>query len=404
MSLAYEPAGRLEVDLAGTEDRFHRQTLISWWEQDRLTRARVLVVGAGALGNELVKNLALLGIGTVVVVDLDRVENSNLSRCVFFREEDEGSDKAPVVARGARAVNPYARFIAVRGDVRLSIGLGLFDAVDLVLAGLDSREARLHVNQACWKVGTPWVDGAIEGLMGVMRAFVPPDSACYECTMNDRDHELVAQRRACSLLTREDLLAGKVPTTATSASVVAAMQAQEAVKLLHADALDYVMAGRGVVFNGLSHDSYTVTYPRNEDCLSHDRYELADAASFPSDTPFRDLLAAARRDLGDGSVLDLEQDIALALRCESCGREERLRPLLELHAPDARCPACGKERAVEATHIVDAGQAALLELSPRNVGLPPFDVVTARRGLDRRHYRLVEGEGDPIKWLARHEG
>ena len=84
---------------------------------------------------------------------------------------------------------------AAVGDVRLRAGLGVFGAVDVVLGGLDNREARLYVNQACWKTATPWVDGAIEGLMGVMRVFVPPDSACYECTMSERDHELLAARR-----------------------------------------------------------------------------------------------------------------------------------------------------------------------------------------------------------------
>jgi len=61
-------------------DRYGRLRLIPWWRQERLAEARVLVVGAGALGNEVLKNLALLGVGTVVVIDLDAVEPSNLSR------------------------------------------------------------------------------------------------------------------------------------------------------------------------------------------------------------------------------------------------------------------------------------------------------------------------------------
>ena len=94
----------LAVDL--DEDRYHRQSLITWWDQERLSDASVLVIGAGALGNELVKNLALVGVGTVVVVDLDQVENSNLSRGVLFREGDEGADKATVVAARAAELNP----------------------------------------------------------------------------------------------------------------------------------------------------------------------------------------------------------------------------------------------------------------------------------------------------------
>src|SRR5258707_3325621 len=77
-------------------DRYGRLRLIPWWRQERLSAARVLVVGAGALGNEVLKNLALLGVGTVYVIDLDTIETSNLSRSVLFRAEDGGQSKAVV--------------------------------------------------------------------------------------------------------------------------------------------------------------------------------------------------------------------------------------------------------------------------------------------------------------------
>src|SRR5580698_5481111 len=141
--------GRIEIE-AG-EGRYHRQSLITWWDQSRLQDARVLVVGAGALGNEIVKNLVLVGVGTIVVVDMDTIENSNLSRCVFFRPEDEGRPKAKTLAERASELNPDVEIIPVVGDVRLAIGLASFAEVDVVIGGLDNREARLFVNQACWK-------------------------------------------------------------------------------------------------------------------------------------------------------------------------------------------------------------------------------------------------------------
>ena len=67
------------------DDRYARLRLIAWWDQDKLAASRVMVVGAGALGNEVLKNLALLGIGTVYLVDFDRIEQSNLTRSVLFR-------------------------------------------------------------------------------------------------------------------------------------------------------------------------------------------------------------------------------------------------------------------------------------------------------------------------------
>jgi molybdopterin/thiamine biosynthesis adenylyltransferase len=381
---------RLDVDLDEEDGRYHRQTLISWWEQSRLREARVLVVGAGALGNELVKNLALAGVGTVVVIDMDHIESSNLSRCVFFRHEDEGRPKAEVVCERAAELNPDIRFVPVVGDVRRDLGLGDYADFDVVLGGLDNREARLHVNQACWKASTPWIDGAIEGLMGVMRVFVPPDSACYECTMSERDHQLLAARKACSLLTREEMLGGKVPTTGTSASIIAAMQVQELIKLLHADQLPSSFAGHGVAFNGMTHDSYTVTYPRRDMCLSHDTYDLDAAERRSPDEPLDALLLHGRTTLTDPSaVLDFESDIVLSATCDGCDISDSIcRPVNAVTPTEARCPSCGKDRRLTIVHSLDAEGAA--GLTAASLGLPANDVITVRGEHARAHFVVGE--------------
>ena len=88
------------------EDRFHRHTLIPWWDQRRLSSSTALVLGVGALGNEIIKNLCLLGIGHIRIVDLDVVENSNLSRSPLFRQRHEGMAKARAAAQSARELFP----------------------------------------------------------------------------------------------------------------------------------------------------------------------------------------------------------------------------------------------------------------------------------------------------------
>ena len=391
-------SGALRIDLDEDHDRYHRQSLISWWDQERLSAATVLVVGAGALGNELVKNLALVGVGRVVVVDMDKIENSNLSRCVFFRAEDEGEMKAGVLAGRASELNPEIEVIPVVGDVRTAIGLGHFDACDVVLGGLDNREARVHINQACWKTETPLVDGAIEGLLGMMRVFVPPDSACYECTMSARDHELIAFRRTCALLSREEMLSGKVPTTATTSSIIAGMQVQEAIKLLHRDRIEYQFAGKGVAYNGLTHDSYVVDYKRKDDCMAHDSYEIDDAAQIGNDETFSEVLDAARLKMGDDTVLDLEAELVVSARCAECDvTTELCAPLVSMDETAVPCPRCGGERSFEFTHTFDGTPSALAAMKVSEV-IPPFDVLTARLGMKRSFYRL--GTGSPIAALA----
>ena len=188
-----------KLDLSGdlSQGRFARFEAIQWWEQSRLSSAHVLVVGAGALGNEVIKNLALLGVGNVVVVDMDRIEVSNLSRSVLFRPSDEDQPKAVVAARSARDIYPDIRIRAIAGNVLSDVGLGYFRWAQVVVGALDNREARVFVNQACAQVGRPWIDGGIEVLGGIVRGFAPPESACYECTMGQADWDQLAMRRSC---------------------------------------------------------------------------------------------------------------------------------------------------------------------------------------------------------------
>src|SRR4051812_45338895 len=140
----------LKIDVASEQDdRFHRFRLIRWWDQQKLARAKVLVIGAGALGNEILKNLALLGIGNVLVVDLDNVENSNLSRSVLFRAKDNGTPKAAAAARAAREIYPDQRIHALSANAVYDLGMGAYRWADVVMGGLDNREARLSINRAC---------------------------------------------------------------------------------------------------------------------------------------------------------------------------------------------------------------------------------------------------------------
>src|SRR5258706_762233 len=103
-----------------------RQERISWWRQDTLAKARIAVIGAGALGNEVLKNLALLGAGEIHVFDFDVVEMSNLSRTLLFRPEDviEKRQKALIAASRARQlqVNPDATIEGHHLDVVWDLG------------------------------------------------------------------------------------------------------------------------------------------------------------------------------------------------------------------------------------------------------------------------------------------
>ena len=151
------------------EDRYSRLRLIPWWDQERLKNATIMVVGAGAIGNELIKNLALLGIGHILIYDMDAIENTNLTRSVLYRAKDVGRYKAEVAAERATEMNPDVKAKAFIANIIDDVGLGVFRRMNVVLGGLDNREARLSINQSCYKVDKPWIDGAIEALNGFAR-------------------------------------------------------------------------------------------------------------------------------------------------------------------------------------------------------------------------------------------
>jgi molybdopterin/thiamine biosynthesis adenylyltransferase len=365
-----------------TTDRFHRFKLIGWWDQSRLSRARILIIGAGALGNEIVKNLALLGIGNLFIADMDRIENSNLSRSVLYRASDNGAFKATAAAAGARDIYPDINVQAFNGNIVHDLGLGVFRWADVIIGGLDNREARLAINRACWKVNKPWIDGAIEAIDGSARVFIP-DGACYECTMSATDWKLLNQRRSCNLLTRPEMEAGKTPTTPTVSSIIAGVQCQEAVKLLHGMP---TLNGAAWVFNGITADSYTTQFQRKDDCYSHDTLESVVPLDGGVETlTVRAVLAEARELLGEGATIELARDVLEKLVCPKCKDEEQIFASLgKVKAELAFCPRCKDVRREVVTFSTIRGTESFLDFPLAQIGVPPFDILIARNSSGTR--------------------
>ncbi len=369
---AVESDGGSPALVIDDQDRYSRLRLISWWRQERLRSASVLVVGAGALGNEVMKNLALLGLGTIYLIDLDNIELSNLSRSVLFRETDGGRSKAVVAALRSRELNPDITVIPIHGDVMADVGLGLFADVDLVFGCLDNREARLWVNRQCWKTSTPWIDAGIQEIQGVVKIFVPPDSACYECAMTERDYQLLNRRYSCPLLSRDELLSGKVPTAPTIASMMAALQVQESLKLLHGME---VAAGSAHVYNGVANQFYTTKLPVRKDCLSHETYPAAVELELGQKNTAAALFEAAGRHLVGQLHLVLDRELVVALECPRCGwRSEVMRPRVKVKSAEAQCPNCREPARPLFASGVDQGSPLAAEPLSR-LGIPPYDIV-----------------------------
>jgi molybdopterin/thiamine biosynthesis adenylyltransferase len=367
----------IKVEAPPEDDRFSRLRLIPWWDQQKIRSTNVLVVGAGALGNEILKNLALLGFLSVVVVDLDTIEISNLARSILFRSEDVGRSKAEAVASAYRNILPEAIVRPIAANVMRDCGLGLFAWADIILGGLDNREARLWINRAAWKTNRPWVDGAIEGINGVARVFLPGQAPCYECTLGETDWAILSRRMSCNLLLHEPQPQGRVPTTPTISSIIAGIQVQEAVKVLHGLP---TLAGKGYNFEGLHHTSYVTQYTGNPDCLSH--YVLENIVQLPqlsSELTLQQLFTRACDDLHSTEVvIDFSRDVIEKLVCPVCGTEtDCYVPVGAVTFAEGSCPLDGNMRVVQ-TLSGFRGQPELAGRTVDSLGLPLFDIFTAR--------------------------
>ena len=361
-----------------TEERYSRFSKIKWWDQNLLTESKVLVVGAGALGNEVLKNLALLGVGHLIVVDFDLVETSNLSRSVLFRPGDEGKPKAEVAELAIRELSPHSRVLSLTGPLQSVLGLGYFRWADVVVGAVDNREARVFINTACAKVGRPWFDAGIDVLDGVVRGFWPPETPCYECTMSKADWDELERRRSCALLARAAGAEGGVPTTPTTASILGGIQAQEVVKYLHQKA---PLLGRGFFFEGLNHSSYSVTYSQNPDCPWHEELVPVHCAEEMNlGHTLGDVWRLAESKIGTLSALELSRELVSVLDCPKCQIQQPYwKPLAAVTEGEVACQKCAQPMNVSFLSSIYA-DSEILNRTLKDIGIPPADVVWARSG------------------------
>lgn len=213
-------------------DRFDRSKRIGWLDLDSIARTRCMVVGAGALGNEVVKNLVLSGFREITLVDMDSIELSNLNRCLFFREEDcKGRTmKAEVVARRASNLDPSVT-ITPRVEKIQEIEEEVWTEHQLVFGCLDNITARLHVNSHCYYHSIPYIDGGTHGFRGKVQVIIPELSTpCFQCGLN-RSHFRVLEKRFSCTGADVTFYEPGLPAEITTTSVIGAIQVREGLKI-----------------------------------------------------------------------------------------------------------------------------------------------------------------------------
>ncbi|MFX0012050.1 MAG: ThiF family adenylyltransferase, partial [Candidatus Hermodarchaeota archaeon] len=165
---------------AEEKDLYDRQFRLEGWSQKLVKNSRILIAGIGGLGCEIAKNLAMLGVGHLDLVDLDIIEHSNLNRQILFTGAKIGQPKAVVAAEKLREINPN---IVVKGyhSSLERLDPSLYYNADVIIGGLDSMNARLNLNAQCIRFRKPFVDGGVSGYHGHIYTVFPYQNACYEC-------------------------------------------------------------------------------------------------------------------------------------------------------------------------------------------------------------------------------
>jgi adenylyltransferase/sulfurtransferase len=332
------------------------------------------------------------GLDRLTLVDRDVYEAANLSS-QDITPRDVGRKKAVVQARRAHRINPALELVAVSTPVE-NVPLGRLRA-DVILACLDGRSARQHVNEAAWRLGVPWIDAGVHGgsLLARVDVYRPGwDAACLECIWDEQDYAALEQTYPCA-----PAAAAPAATHAPSSlgALAASLQAIECRKLLGVGP-GQSAPGTQIVLDAAHHKHYLTALKLAIHCrFDHEVWEI--------DRPGKgrrtlgDLFALARKRLADTGPLALRVEggaFVRRLTCRECDHARRtLRWAPTLHRSEGRCRRCGGECFAAGFDMAERLDSAAL--SPRDrarslraIGLRAGDVVSIRGREEEVHLEI----------------
>ncbi len=335
-----------ELD-AQERKRLDRQLRLPGWNQAALKKSTVIIFGVGGLGTEIAKNLAMAGVGTIHLVDMDTIEYSNLNRQILFDEASEGEPKAKIAAKNLKKINPFGNYIWHFTALE-DLDPHIYESADIYISGLDSVNARKELNRRAVHNSKILIDGGTTTYYGHVYSYIPGQNACLACDpMREQERETLA---ACTLvgIPRKRihcLLKGQLyfeskfnrppdtenidemnvvieyannlvdkhfsgskkfgideavqqidhhdPTIITINAVIASLQSQEALKALHhihGSVLGFVNQ-QYCIYNGLIGKFYYMDKPRNKKCeICGENAALLEKITLPSTSTVDNLL------------------------------------------------------------------------------------------------------------------
>ena len=407
------------------ESPTERHNLIKWWNQEKLKNAKVMVVGAGAIGNETLKNLALLGIGNIFLADFDTISTSNLSRTVLFRKTDVGKRKSEVAAMRTKEMSIYddVKVNWFHGDVVWELGTGVYREMDIVLGCLDNVETRMAVNKHCWLTNTPWIDSGTQELGLRVEFYLPPNLPCYQCSLTVEQLINANKRYSCDQFKRKSFEEGKIPTTQIASAIVSAIQVQEAIKHLVGQK---VLVGKRIYYQGFCNDFDVISMNVKDDCFAHANYPDDKIISLPirSDILLKDFLQIVSQEQHskEGATLDFRGDrtFVKSINCRVCNKSIKLmKPSFRIYSDETVCNECesgNQQNEIPNTEAevpkitqeqfsLDNCEQEMLNMTLRDLGVPYLHIVAVYDKDENYKYYELSGDKEilfPIKkkWVV----
>ena len=216
--------------------------------QQKLARARILIVGAGGVGGPAALYLAAAGVGTIGLIDADTVAVSNLQRQILFSTADVDRPKVEAGAERLTALNPYVRVETHPQALTAGNAADIIAGHDVVLDGTDDFHTRFAVNAACVAAGVPLVSGALGRWNGQVGVFA--GRPCYQCLVPESPPDA----ETCA----------RVGVVGALAGVIGAMAALETIKLI--TGAGEPLTGRLLLYDGLAATARTVRVAADPGC------------------------------------------------------------------------------------------------------------------------------------------
>ena len=237
------------------ELRYSRQLIlkeIGYSGQEKLMKAKVLVIGAGGLGSPVLYYLAAAGVGTLGIADFDVVDISNLQRQILHFTDDLGKKKVDSACEKLKRLNPDIRLNKYPFRVNINSIEDMVKEYDMVVDAVDNFSARYLISDCCYFLKKPLVEGAVLGFEGILMTIIPDKTPCYRCLYP---------------MPPED---GVIPNCANTgiigavAGTIGSLQAMECIKLI--TGIGQTVSGRILIFDGLNLSFREIEWHKKKNC------------------------------------------------------------------------------------------------------------------------------------------